>query len=430
MGIEKNKRIVHLTGAGFASSFNGPSTNYITELMAKDKAVVLNDGGTQTLGNWLLDLAQRTTLNQFPNFEDILYQLNEQIHAAEIKSIKKETDLKSYEYLERHLEITSVSPYSPLYNLNAQNLIFKEEGNRSKQIHIVLKLAKKHYLETIRRLIRAYEKEMSEDTDLSSWISLLQDECSINRFYSTNYDESIHICLKKREQKNLDGFTKKFEYSPTWGPTFESDIKSILNDDWDICHFNLHGSIHWEYERINLDRYGFFKKSDFDFVVADWQYTVKDGHRVYEANNIVVGNDKLLENHLPPRRQYFSVFEKDIIDCDYLIVYGFSFSDDHINRILDNAINTNEGIHVIVVNREIDSFEELLSDKSSNWLSFLEKTNHFGYKFDKSTFKNISEGTYSNIKSNFTHRLTIYSKGIKSFLKNYREVIISLEKTQ
>ena len=428
-GSEKNKRVVHLMGAGFATSFRGPSTADITELFIEDEAFLLTNETIHTLGYWLLDIAKRTTLNQHPNFEDILYQLNEQIHASELRSAKKETDLKSYEFIEAHLNISSNSPDSPLYSLLSQHLIYEHEGNRSKQINIVLKLAKKHYLETIRRQIRGYEKKMSEDPILSTWVSDLQDDKSVHRFYSTNYDEAVHICLMQREQKSLDGFTKKFDYSPTWGPTFESDINSIINDNWDICHFNLHGSIHWEFERIELDRFGFFKKGDFDFTPIDWQYTVIDAYRIYQANNIVVGNNKLLENHLSPRRQYFSVFEKDIMSCNYFIVYGFSFSDNHINRIFENAISSNHNIHVIIVNRDIDSFEQFISDKTSKWLSFLEKTNHFGYRFSDSTFDEVYEGTFSNMESQLTHRLTIYSKGIKSFLINYQAIFNKLEQS-
>src|SRR5690606_19715363 len=124
--------------------------------------------------------------------------------------------------------------------------------------------------------------------------------------------------------------------------------------------------------------------------------------RKTQISNIISGYRKTIRTGLSPFRQMFSAFDRDCYACDELIIVGYSFSDEHINDIINKARNSNDGMRIEIVDPEID-IRGYFTNQGSKWIWFL----------DQFECQKLSENIYNYPKYN----LTIYRMFFEDYLK-------------
>jgi|TARA_R100000789_G_C2911310_1_gene123407 hypothetical protein len=76
---------------------------------------------------------------------------------------------------------------------------------------------------------------------------------------------------------------------------------------------------------------------------------------------------------MPPIREFFHAFEKDLIDADKILIIGYSFSDDHINNIIDTSLEHNEKVEIDIIDYNKNGDNKILSKKVSEKLNNIDR---------------------------------------------------------
>jgi len=138
------------------------------------------------------------------------------------------------------------------------------------------------------------------------------------RVFSLNYD----LCLETAcEQKDVDlevGFNKERK----WDWRLFTEVNP--DETPDMYLYKLHGSTNWYYD--NDDR-----------------LTYSDSPNTIEDNNaaIIFGTSYKLQ-YKDPFLFLAYEFRKWVLDCKIIVCIGYGFGDDHINKIIQQALNHNE----------------------------------------------------------------------------------------
>ena len=145
--------------------------------------------------------------------------------------------------------------------------------------------------------------------------------------FSLNYDLYIEKALTDFGETFINGFTVEDGWQPA---LYESDAKIRL--------FKLHGSLDWADDRI----YG----------VCSLEYPVHN-----RKEDIVNDNLRPLlifgtAHKLSPKEPFLSLayfFSQSILKAPILVVIGYSFGDEYVNRIIEQGLMKNPKLRVIVV---------------------------------------------------------------------------------
>lgn len=170
---------------------------------------------------------------------------------------------------------------------------------------------------------------LADDQSLSYLTRLTDicDLCSGIDVFSLNYD----LCIEKA----LTGFGKQFvngfSVDAGWQP-------SLFSEDAQIRLFKLHGSLDWADDQI----YGLCSLEH-------------PPHR--EKESIVHDNLRPLlifgtAHKLSPKEPFLSLayyFAQAVLKAPLLLIVGYSFGDEYVNRIVEQGIRKNPKLRVIVV---------------------------------------------------------------------------------
>jgi hypothetical protein len=168
------------------------------------------------------------------------------------------------------------------------------------------------------------------DTDELSYLvrmaDLAQNDVGVDIF-SLNYDLCIETALLSARRQFVNGFTDDHGWQP-----------SVFEGDHPIRLFKLHGSLDW------ID--------DMYFGICSLEHP---GH--VEKNSIQHDNTKPLlifgtNNKLSPREPFLTLayhFSQRVLSTQILVIIGYSFGDDYINRIVEQGFRKNQKLRIIVV---------------------------------------------------------------------------------
>jgi hypothetical protein len=158
-----------------------------------------------------------------------------------------------------------------------------------------------------------------------------------NEIFTTNYDLLIEKALEEIRIPYFDGFVGSYE------PFFlqESIEKFVggndLTKDW-LRLWKLHGSLNW-----------FWKEKEGCISSKIIRIGKIDGIESIDKELVIYPTrDKYDLSRKQPYIAYFDRLKRYLLDSELLFIFiGYSFSDQHINDIIFDALRENNRLHVI-----------------------------------------------------------------------------------
>lgn len=157
----------------------------------------------------------------------------------------------------------------------------------------------------------------------------------VKEIYTTNYDMLFEMALEANYTSYFDGFTGSYEpfFSPESIESFPGDQDSTSN--W-IRLWKIHGSLNW------------MKKSDTSTSV---ERIVRIGKIETPVNELMIypSKEKYNLSRKEPFIAYFDRMKQYLQRGELVFICsGYSFSDQHINDIIFNAMRQNKRLYVLV----------------------------------------------------------------------------------
>jgi hypothetical protein len=226
-------------------------------------------------------------------------------------------------------------------------------------------------------------KVQSEEKKRVTFISLIgsiiknRDSALLHKvvnIFTTNYDLLIENALEKSNMEYIDGFSGKLcpKFSTENYGRIISKQTNILSKTSEIVTFNLykiHGSLNWRYDndeiihcdyRTIINELNAIKDNKEQFLI-DYKEKLAIINPTKEKFNETVLNN----NHYDQLRMFCNELEKN---NTILISFGFSFEDEHIQRMTLRALNSNPTLTLIILSYDEKSTESFLRifEKFSN----------------------------------------------------------------
>ena len=203
-----------------------------------------------------------------------------------------------------------------------------------------------------------YSHDISVDTLKSIYLPLLNkcgwEDAPIS-LYTTNYDRVpnyLNAMCKEKDLNYYDGFR---------------DGEWNINE-WDIQTnglkvYHLHGSIYWIEDDNKLKKLPTLKTSTYPHFVLfpGFKGNPKDENEYYG----------FLHNK----------FEEDLNKAKYLIVIGFSFRDEYINSIVENALKTNNDLIICILTPP--PMPSIMAKLNTEHTEYQGRIRHFPHKFEE-----------------------------------------------
>ncbi|WP_175421249.1 SIR2 family protein [Marinitoga sp. 1135] len=214
------------------------------------------------------------------------------------------------------------------------------------------------------------------------------------KIFTTNYDTLFEQAASDERIVVIDGFSftnpSKFD-----GRYFDYDIVERQYGSFsgensyidNVIHlYKLHGSIDWVVENNEVVK----------------KYNVNNDERDFEYLMIYPASTKFKQTYETPYFELFSRFISELKKKNtILIIIGFSFADEHLKTIVENALKTNRSLRILYVdvnleNENIKFLKDaaqsvgnvmLLSSTFSDFVTFIKDkkiygNSYIGYKGD------------------------------------------------
>ena len=182
------------------------------------------------------------------------------------------------------------------------------------------------------------------------------------KIFTLNYDLSIEQSSSKIGVTLFDGFS--FSYPFRFNPTY-FDYDLIKKDDGDsrpasnVLHlYKIHGSLNWQHKGGDI-----IKKDD----------------ALAEPLLIFPTKDKFEHSYAQPFIEMITRFKDNLRKkSTTLVVVGYSCGDEHINSIIQNALQLNFDLKIIFIDKVITTnskfnvFKKMASEINDSRLTFVE----------------------------------------------------------
>jgi hypothetical protein len=172
------------------------------------------------------------------------------------------------------------------------------------------------------------------DTVIPTIFKIAQTGSNKIHIFTTNYDRSIeeYCSDSNRKLRCIDGFRRdEFNNRRIWDGNFEYPVDE---NSVNVYLYKLHGSLNWKRHR----KYGIEATSE-ETRSPDPNYI--ENLLVYPTISPKDGEEK------EPYKTIRERFEKYMNTANVCIVIGFSFRDEHINKIFSSFIHSNRKLIVI-----------------------------------------------------------------------------------
>lgn len=310
-----------LTGAGLAITWDGKSTNGITnDLICKNKLCC-------AIYKYL------STKDIKLNFEEIIYSIELLFHHNYSYMYSKDNRLN---YI--FPKVFNVSlPFNDIIKPLVQKSLKEERVFYHEQFLQAISL--------ISESIKGYSDLVSQKIDLNTKLEVFIKSFSAThppRCYTTNYDRLFIDAVKSIDF--FDGFSLKRE--DTYHRNYRSlDLNKIIQDRECNCFYNLHGSIYWDVPYGEDKQLAVFDEG-FDPIELNYfnreQLASVNPNEFQMLTPIITGHNKAQRSLLEPFNGFFNSFLQDCFTSDIWYIIGYSFSDPHINNALKTAFYNRE----------------------------------------------------------------------------------------
>lgn len=280
--------------------------------------------------------------------EDIKNELNNN----DFYSIQELAEFCKYKLTVNNHEKEDEFSYN-LEDLLSKIITYEEFIDDNKGIDLEkYKKSKNKILEIIRRKTSySYNKEIHEHGSFIKKLSNLHKSPNRLTIATTNYDTLFEEAASSLNFTVFDGFS--FDYNPVFDiDLFDwSLVKPILNVKSEKMQFKkstinllkIHGSLTWEEKDDNIVRVS--KDENINPIM------------IFPSSN------KYTHSYEKPYFELFSKFQEYIKKPNTLLITtGFSFADNHISKMITQAIKTTPSLTVLITDHSIDS-----ENKCNNW---------------------------------------------------------------
>lgn len=195
------------------------------------------------------------------------------------------------------------------------------------------------------------EADIKELKMFFAWLDIANRNYT-KEIFTTNYDLLIEKAMELNHIPYFDGFVGSYEPF-FWPESIEKNVNlTDLTFNW-IRLWKIHGSLNWEFrkessnESSNIIRVGKIDKPENELVV----YPSKEKYNLSRKQPFVA---------------YFDRLKNYLIQGEILFIFsGYSFSDQHINEIIFNALRQNPRLYSIVMCFSDEQVKSMESNASS-----------------------------------------------------------------
>lgn len=252
----------------------------------------------------------------------------------------------------------------------------------------------RHQIDIIRKLIRDRIKKSNENTVIDNYINFYNGlKClkEINaiknqtfNIFTTNYDMMNEIAMEKLNIHYYSGFegvvNRKFNiayYNYDFVDNFQVNHSKINVVPDHINLFKLHGSLSWCLKNGELVEINPYKTKFLPEII----YPSVDK---FKNTNLIIGYSSLMRE----------LSNRICKDKTTLFVTGMSMGDEHINKIIENAMTINS-FHLVIFCATEDEIKNL-AKKYESYDNVIVKEEVFKFA-DIADFMNDLRGGYSNV---------------------------------
>tara|TARA_R110002020_G_scaffold51034_8_gene144599 strand:- start:7544 stop:8842 length:1299 start_codon:yes stop_codon:yes gene_type:complete len=414
---KSKKRSVFLFGAGSAISWGGPPTSELTKLICKSG--IKNKEGeyiTKVIFDWLVkysgldewDVNFETIINAIEDIAEYWFNSSNGLInglAFPLKDVNRDVweEILNFKVtykgdrqfsmeipnadvvLEQDLKFISKDKYptpeSKFFEALLQCLFTEIQARISDYSYV-----------TVSHVKTLENENNMEINDLALKFFANKSERSILRLYNLNYDRVFQYLFYKAGLSADQGFNDE-EIFPRSIVHFNP--LRIFRKMEENCIYHLHGSAFWEVVPVDsngLDYYKFVHSPYPTLQVneAFARFEMEKGKPLL-IGNIITGYRKSQRTSLSPFRQMFSAFDQDCHKGEELIVIGYSFSDQHINDIINKAREVNQSQKLVIIDPKIDIDKFLFNHASKwKWLDQIPERKPIGEKIISIPFFNLT----------------------------------------
>jgi hypothetical protein len=191
-----------------------------------------------------------------------------------------------------------------------------------------------HQLKIMDIYKRFYQKVTLRSRDLSR----------INIF-TTNNDLMNERALDQLSINYINGFSGGLEkyfnpalFNYTFSKRMDTSIEKFEPVENMVYLYKLHGSVNWIEDENNRNAF----------------FNIKEVHRPHKGyNNVLIYPNPLKQNKSlgSPYSDLFREFQRKLLEPhSVLFILGYSFSDEHVNNIIYQALATNSAINIVILN--------------------------------------------------------------------------------
>ncbi len=403
------KRVLVFLGAGATMCFGGAKSDTILEDIKTDQRFKTTDN--VPIGQYLYDKLNETFGNQ-ANFETVIASIELIItyHLAKtndtenpnLKSIVPSFLIFNEDFLNKIDNFTLHEiPEHPdevileyFNNLVLQTFTLPRKTVRLFYYSKILN----NFLSLISIRINQYaEGDSDYNLKFKNFVNYLISNYYHVNFFTTNYDNLIPKILEGRNVFNgFDGPNQD-------NSGLQYNSKKIIFNDSVTKVFNLHGSIFWHHEFLmdHMEYQFVFKPEEYNLPLFSKTDVTNPGEELV-LSNIITGYNKTQRTLSPPFSLMIGSFIKECLRADVILIIGYSFSDNHLNKILSSPFNENSPR---IVNITQSSLDYLRTPEGKKFTELL-----------KRKFALTSPVIDDNFISSTDNRQMIYFSGLASFL--------------
>ena len=234
---------------------------------------------------------------------------------------------------------------------------------------------------------------------------------------SLNYDDNLYQSVKGLFNT---GFIKDEVYKNRNAFSVNEYFKSNKT----ICF--LHGNIRfWGYKFMNNTIEPLSNRIQNMYKIGD-EYTPYNLNVPSFNTSLITGRDKEVIFNEQPYSAYYAKLASDILESEEIIIVGYSFNDEHLNRFLKNYWSKNKFKRIIIV----DKIEGLIdSNHPENFNGVIDKIEQvFSTSLNYDNKEEIDKVNTEGYGYLFP-KILFYKNGYESFLNECDNVISCFDDT-
>lgn len=257
-----------------------------------------------------------------------------------------------------------------------------------------------HFVDLIAKRIERYAiqpipSDASKlNTEWNDFLKYLDARFQKIRIYTLNYD-----CLPVK--------ISNFNFFDGFNQGREPDLIKLWQDDDGFSYINLHGSIHWDYDKKSMNWHCDPQKTFFSPKYARQKRKNLEDMPKF---NIITGLQKPFRVLDQPFYNFYQKFAFDCSNADAIVTIGYSYGDEHVNK----------AIGMIRTKHLIDIVKDSAKHKNMIIVNSLTDIRRGSINADIFNIKNNNIARPTNnsyvVEKDVHHNLKIYFQGFEEFL--------------